>query len=270
MDCTDSDSAFTVGVGIKLIQSTLGSGATPKIMLIGDSLTAMGVYQKYANDLLSDAGITPTWLGSLTSTYGLHHEGRSGWRAYTYTNCANGSDDVASLSGTNAFLFSGEFNFASYMSAQGYDGVDIVFINLGTNDFARSNHKDVSEVISYWETMVDSIHAYDSNIKVVLWICPPPSDRNGINGGSWNARYKSYQVTMSFRGNAWGHDNIYVLPSHLGVDPIYDFPTVEVAPNATSTERIIESSDVTHLSATGFEHLAYPICGMIQHLCSLS
>lgn len=268
-DCTNPSKSITTTILTEVITSTQGSGATPKIMLIGDSHTAIGKYQYYADQYLKARGITPSWLGSLVSSFGLNHEGRSGWRAYTYTNCANGSDDISSLSGINAFYINNAFDFSAYMSNQGYESVDIVVIALGTNDFARSNHKDVLEVIGYWQTIINSIHAYNSNIKIVLWLGTPPCDRNGVDSKAWNEKYQSYNVFDSFRGGAWGHNNIYLLPTLLSVDPIYDFPYAEVAPNPTSSETIIEATDVVHLSDAGYAHLAYPICGMIQYLCSV-
>lgn len=257
----------TISVNVAVIASALGSGKSPKIMLIGDSHTAMGKYQYNANQFLISRGVTPVWLGSLESSYGLSHEGRSGWRAYTYTQCANGSSD--GLSGTNAFYHNGEFDFSAYMTAQGYSGVDVVFLALGTNDFARGNHDDIDTVIGYYQTMVDSIHDYDSNIKIVIWLATPPCDRNGVNGLAWSRAYKTFNTAIAFRGSSWGANNIYILPTILAVDPIYDFPYTEVKPNPTSDETIIEATDIVHLSDTGYEHLAYPVCGMIQYIAGL-
>lgn len=259
-------------INVKVIPSNMGSGSTPKILLIGDSHTQIGQYQYFANSYLNNNSITPTWLGSRTSSNGLNNEGRSGWRAYTYTHFSSTtSSDGEGEATSNPFWnpSTNSFDFSYYMAQQNYSSVDIVFINLGTNDFARGNHNDISEVTSYWQEIITSIHSYNSNIKIVLWMGTPPCDRNGIKGDQWLYRYRSYSVVTNFRGSSWGHDNIFILPTIIAVDPIYDFPFTEVHPNATSTENVIVATDTVHLSETGYAHLAYTISGMIQYICSL-
>ena len=160
------------------------------------------------------------------------------------------------------------------MTVNGYNGVDIVFINLGTNDLAIGSNATTQTMISAYNKMINSIQTYDSNIKIVLWICPPPCSRNGV-GASYQSWYRNYQTREAlfnqYRKTAWGVNNIYLLPVNLGVDPIYDFPSEEVSVSPyNTTETIIEATDITHLSDAGYRRLANPISGVIKYLASIT
>lgn len=286
ISCTPDDNTITASVNnvlyeksvnntkiltyyLQQVKSTFGDGNTAKCLLIGDSLTDMGKYQKYAADYFDNSLVTVNWLGTRVSSYGLRHEGRSGWRAYTYTHfAATTPGDNEGIADTNPFWDpnAGKFDFSYYMTSQGYSSVDIVFINLGTNDFARSNHVTPTDVKDSWQEIIDSIHAYDPNIHIVLWMCPMPCIMLGVDY-QVNHVYKMHSVIYdNFVGNSWGHNRIWVMPSYLALDPVYGFPTQQVARNQFDPTLITEPTDTTHPSDIGFHQLALPIIAMIRYL----
>jgi hypothetical protein len=220
--------------------------------------------------------MTVEWLGSKTSDFGLRHEGRYGWRAYTYTHFAETTAaDNEGTPTTNAFWnpSTNKFDFAFYMSQQGYSGVDIVFINLGTNDFARGNHNTDEDVYSAWNEIITSIHSYDANIDIVLWMCPPACLMNGI-GAAFSAIYQHYRMRKiiwdNWTSNQWGKNHVWIMPSHLCIDPVHGFPSHEVTRNEYDSELVEEATDLTHLSDSGYQQLANPIVAMIKYIGSLS
>lgn len=94
------------------------------------------------------------------------HEGRGGWSAKIYcTEATHGNY-------TNPFLNNGHFDFSYYMQQQEYSAPDFVVIQLGINDVSNismSEFKTVSEqALMYEKEMIDSILAYNSNIKVLI------------------------------------------------------------------------------------------------------
>lgn len=257
------------------VKTTDGTNKDIKVMLIGDSFTAMGKYQKFVNDYFQSDSTNVEWVGSITTSSGLKCEGRSGWRAWTYCNCMTGAEDTSGLGGTNAFMnpSTNEFDFGYYMNEQGFSGVDVVFINLGTNDLARVTHSTVEEVLSSYNTMIDSIKAYNSNIKIVLWIPCMPCILNGI-GSVASSIYRRYLIKNmlldNFAKTTWGTNNIWVLPSNLVIDPMWDFPMIEQERNSANPNKRWVCTDTTHLSDIGWEHLSVPIIAMIKYLASLS
>jgi lysophospholipase L1-like esterase len=263
-------------IPVKPVPTSYGSGRTKKVLLIGDSLTEIGKYQNYVNDYFENDGMSVEWLGSKVSNFGLRNEGRYGWRAYTYTHFAQTTaQDGEGSAATNAFWnpLSNKFDFAYYMTQQGYSDVDIVFINLGTNDFARANHSTEADVLSAWSEIIESIHAYNANINIVLWMCPPACLMNGI-GAVFSAIYQHYIMRKliwdNWTSNQWGRNNIWIMPSHLCIDPVHGFPSHMVARNQYDQETIEEATDLVHLSDSGYQQLANPIIAMIKYLGSLN
>lgn len=138
-----------------------------KSMFIGDSWTNYGVYIAELKYML---GTNLTWYGNNTTNVTLHdtvfstkHEGRNGWGLYDYiyTTSYNGS--------TNAFLNSGTFDFSFYMSNNtAYSDLTDVYIFLGINDYGR----DANLLKTYAQSIINSIHAYNSNI--IVHVCIPP------------------------------------------------------------------------------------------------
>ena len=94
------------------------------------------------------------------------HEGRGGWSAKIYCTEATHGDY------TNPFLNNGHFDFSYYMQQQSYSTPDFVVIQLGINDVSNigmPEFKSVSEqALMYEKEMIDSILAYNSNIKVLI------------------------------------------------------------------------------------------------------
>lgn len=227
-----------------------------KVLFIGDSYTAAGVYPKYVYDKLESLGKTVTLIGTQgTSPY--KHEGHSGWRNYTYANCAKGSDDIPELGNTiNPFWnpATSKFDFSYYIQNNSLLTPDIVFINLGTNDFTQSVERTEKETLNAMNTIVNSIKSYDSNIKIIHW-CPALTPI-GIKGFV----------------NHW--DGI-IKYTNLLVKNFTDFCPVRYAFSPSEDgqfeTRVINGheyrvlKDWNHPSDIGYEHIANMICGYITN-----
>ena len=266
------DIGQNVSISIKIVKTTDGNGSTKKVLLIGDSMTASGKYQNFVNQYFENDGMTVEWLGTKTSPFGLNHEGRNGWRAYTYTHFAStSSSDGEGEATTNAFWnpSSSKFDFSYYMAQQGYSGVDIVFINLGTNDVGRANHSTDSDITAGWQEMISSIHDYDSNIDIVLWLCPMQCLMLGSSVLTRSTPRMHKIISDNYRSNQWGKNNVWILPSYLALDPVYGFPISTVARNQYDATLVEEPTDTVHPSDSGYHQLANPIIAMIKHIGSL-
>lgn len=260
-------------VNVQLIRTDLNAGHSVKALLIGDSYTGMGQYQKYANDLLTENGINVTWLGTqfgLESN--LKHEGRGGWRAYTYTHFASvpsgSSEGVESI---NPFYntTSNNFDFSYYMTQNNYSSVDVVFINLGINDTGKDNNIDAETIKNSWQTIIDSIHAYNQNIKIVLWLPTMPCIMQGVTFDfeNYQNRMKMHNIIIdNFCGDVWGYNNIYVIPTYLVTDPIYDYPYEEINKDEYNSYKIKVPTDTIHLNENGMHKLGNIIGAMLQYL----
>lgn len=221
--------------------ANVGNGVTKKMLIIGDSTTAtVGgmVVQRIHTNFDSDV-MNITTIGT-KGTSPFNHEAISGWTARQMV-----SDP------TSVFVYNGTFNFSNYMQTQGYSGLNYAFINLGINDLFRPTNDDemnvgISEFIADVNTMVASIKAYDSNIKVAIALTIPPAysqDAFGqYEGGNVRWRYKKNNFELvkmlikTFDNRV--NENIYVYPIHTNLDTVYNMGIEEVQVNARNTKKI--------------------------------
>lgn len=227
-----------------------------KVLFIGDSYTAAGVYPKYVYDKVTALGKTITLIGTQgESPY--KHGGHSGWRNYTYANCAKGSDDVSELGDTqNPFWnpSTKKFDFSYYIQNNNLSTPDIVFINLGTNDFTQSVERTETETLNAMNTIVNSIKSYNSNIKIIHW-CPaltPIGIRGFVN--HWDGIIKYTNLLVNNFTN--------LCPVRYAVSPTEDGQFETKVINGHEY-RVLK--DWNHPADIGYEHIANMICGYITN-----
>lgn len=148
------------------------------LLAIGDSTVDHDTMTAKLLSYFTEHGHTITLLGTLGSaTDPLNkNEGRAGWTTADYlaNTIKNGY--------TNPFWnpSTETFDFSYYMTQQSYAGVDFVVIQLGINDLYPTNPRSIQEpnYSTIWaniKTMVDSIQAYNSNIKIIINLPTTPN-----------------------------------------------------------------------------------------------
>lgn len=177
---------------LTIISSAKTATKTTTALVIGDSTVNAGVMTQAVMDLFANDGATLNLLGTRGTAPNLH-EGRGGWAAYHYTHSAGDGTY------TNPFLHGGVFDFGKYMETQGFADLQAVVIQLGINDVF--SWKDTTykgeQVLGYLDTMVDSILAYDSNIKIVFNLPTTPNS----NGESFTGTYGTDQLFWVYNRN---------------------------------------------------------------------
>ena len=206
------------------------------VLVIGDSTVNAGTETQKMLDLATADGYPLTLLGTRgTSESDNRHEGRGGWTADMYVN--NASNTSGSV--TNAFYnpTSATFDFAYYMAQQGYSGVDCVFIQLGINDlFAYKKDSDLNTAIETYltslETMINSIHDCDTNIKIVLNMiipCTPDQDKfteiYGMSQTTWRCRKNTYEGNIALLNKFGDTENVYISPYNAFLDTVNNIPS---------------------------------------------
>lgn len=241
------------------VSRTSGNGKTANVLIIGDSLTNFNHYVNRVGELSEGDGLTINLLGTRGDTF--KHEGRGGWRARDYT----GVETFNTY--TNPFLFNGNFDFSAYMNAQNYSDVDIVFINLGTNDVARNDilsDRNFTQDFAAYNTMISSIREFNPNVKIVLGSTIEP------------ARFANENVHIKTRRQIWNrlmmdfcHEkNCTFLPYWLAVDPINDFTYEEVAVDDYNSKVIEKVADNTHPAISGYTKMGDLTFAAIKKIAS--
>ena len=255
---------------------TAGSGKTKRILCIGDSLTDADAYTGELASMFEDDPMSIELLGTLGNAPN-RNEGYSGWRAFTFAKCSGQRADWATWSSTvpaerlNPFwnAETETFDFSMYMENQGYESVDYVFICLGTNDIARGNYKSEAELKEYFDSMIDSIHSYDPDIRIGLWLPPTRSlmenrNRQGIDLSLWMNKWliETYDNREDER--------IYLVPVYLNVDPYHDYRASVVPVSSRNTEfTMTVDTDSVHPARVGYNKIADVIYSYIKYFAYL-
>lgn len=241
------------------ILKTQGGGLSRRVMFIGDSITANGVYPREVANLFSNDDMSVQLIGTLGQSP-AYHEGRGGWSAEDY--CTKDSYNTY----TNAFLNpnTNHFDFSYYMSNNNFDGVDYVFITLGINDVYKQTKPLTEEkyntIISYYNEMITSIRAYNAGIKIFIGLPILPANSD------WTLSYDA-DITKAERLGLiqrliQEYDNrenegFVIVPLYCVVDTERDFPT-EDRPICARDETLLVPfvTDPTHPKVVGYYKIA--------------
>ena len=195
------------------------------VLAIGDSTIDSDYLTGGMLSYFNGKGKTLTLLGTLgDGSETNRNEGRSGWKASDYFT------DKTYNGVVNPFYnpSTQTFDFAYYMTNQGYTTPDFVILQLGINDMYNSYSTDgiIESTYGYIKGMVDSILAYNGNTKVLINLpTPPNSDKSRHTNTEflyWNTiiRYNDYALAQIKA--TYNESNVRCTYCHLILDPDTD------------------------------------------------
>lgn len=236
--------------------ATVGAGLSKKCLFIGESTTEQLYYLQELKNLFDNdpAGMRIQLLGT-RGTAPILHEGRSGWSYTDYTTLANKSGV------TNAFWDGTQFNFSNYMTTSGLAVPNYVFICLGINGAGT----DMATVQAKYDIMVNSIKAYNSNIKIGIMVTIPPAytqdgfgKQTGLGAKRVGQKPYAFSVAKQLLTGYEGREseNIYIVPTNVNLDTINNFPTEIVAANSRTTNTIVRQTDHVHPASSGYYQIS--------------
>lgn len=208
------------------------------VLVIGDGTIESGYATKKMLDLATADGNKLTLLGTRTATHindaNNRYEGRSGWRASTYLRDIKNADNEA----VNPFFNPEEkrFDFSYYMQQQEYSSVDVVCIQLGISDIFGAPTDEALYTAGYLQSyfgnmgiIIDSIHQFDPNIKIVWNLITPGSVEQEkfeiAYGKSQTAdQYKknTYMTNLEIIKNRSDENNVYIASTNAPLDTVND------------------------------------------------
>lgn len=240
-----------------VIPADSGNGVTKKCLFLGDSITQDGRYETELLNLFASDVMNIELLGSRGETPALH-EGRGGWTSKHYCTLSEYGGKQ------NAFWNpdTSKFDFSYYMTQQGYESLDYFFLLLGTNDMANSN----TETMGYFEEIINSVREFDENITIIINLQPPLSSRVDRIAFK-NKRLELAELIISKWDNRQT-EKIFVMPTYLNIDPLWDFP-YEIVNNSRHNNDYIQVTDNTHFLDTGYNKIADTIYYMIKYIANL-
>ena len=255
----------------KVIDKNSGSGLNRKILLIGDSWTAPGLYARELRNLFADENepMNITLLGTLgdggaeVGASNGYHEGHGGWSSKTFCT-------MQTYNGYTSHFFNpttNEFDFSYYMDYCGYSDVDDVYINLGINDVA--NIESFDEIIGYYNQMIASIRAYNCNIKIFIGLCGLPAEYEYSTPNNNCQRSKARRLLFHERlmgeyGNRES-EGFFIVPLHLSIDSKHDFKVEQKARSFRDSTLVDYCSDNVHPSTIAYNKIADRIRTYIKY-----
>ena len=243
----------------------VSSAQTLKAIHIGDSMIDNQYHLAHLESDFTGSNITYTIEGTRT-----YSEGRGGWTSSEYVL-------MASAGGvSNAFYNPEEnvkkFDFSYYMENNpSIEDPDIVFIFLGTNDIKGQTQfgtvqEAVRGTIGNIQFMIDSIHTYNSSIKVVVetpaigahdqWPYAIMYGNNSIKQSLHKYGIQNLVAMMykAFEGRE--SENIYVIPTGTSLDNENGFPTRQINAAARISAQLTVQADCYHPSSEGYYQFA--------------
>lgn len=177
-------------VSVYRVNKTAGTGKTIRCHVIGDSITNAGFYLQKVTEKLATDPLNVNFLGSNPSsstangkefTWSTYKgqtkppaDGLSGWSAYSLTHCQAFNGFTNPFYNPDTYQ---AFDYSYYMKQQGYDGVEMVLLNLGMNGVTvavNGTYPTYEQDLAAYKTIINNIKSYDSNIKILLWLTPLP------------------------------------------------------------------------------------------------
>lgn len=207
------------------------------MLAIGDSFLTQNALIQRIWARYSGANRTLTTLGT-KGTSQVRYEGYAGKKWTDFWNGFSGSPF-----GENGF------DFAAYMTAQGYSAPDYVYLQLGTNDATpkAASDYDTSDVVAAARGIVNNILAYNSNIKILIGMAVMPTllaDKfaakyNGI-GWNWILRWNMQKQNAAILDEFKSNGNVRVVPCNLNLDSASDIAD-NVHPNTNGYQKIADT-----------------------------
>lgn len=265
------ESIIRVPFTFKTISKDSGSGLNRKVLLIGDSWTAPGLYARELRNLFADENepMNITLLGTLgdggaeVGASNGYHEGHGGWSSKTFCT-------MQTYNGYTSHFFNpttSEFDFSYYMDYCGYSDVDDVYINLGINDVATIESFD--EIIGYYNNMITSIRAYKPTVKIFIGLCGLPADYEYSTMHNNCKRSKArrllfHERLMTEYGNK-ENEGLFIVPLHLSIDNKHDFKVEQKQRSFRDSTLVDYCIDNVHPSDIAYNKIADRIRTYIKY-----
>lgn len=252
----ESDESVQASTKIIKVGKEAGAGLEKTVLFLGDSLINENIYTDCVQQLFQNDAMNIKLIGT-RGTEENKHEGRGGWTAYDYCN------EQTKYGFPNPFLKEGKFDFKYYMESNEYANVDYVVVSLGVNDLNLVGHNSHEEIIGYFNTIFQSIHQYNPNIKIIL-NTPTMLFSQESTDGAKNTRLELTKTLMEQYANKEA-EGIYLSAISMAINPSMNFKWIE----STDKSKPMTVTDTTHPNLHGYKNMATTTYAFIKYLAEI-
>ena len=265
-----------LGEATTMIHVTPADAAADKevsILVVGDSLTANGVYATELFNLCQGEGNPKLkMLGTIKGrTEGAAHQGYGGWTWSRFcTHWTDGDDYRARspfmrLEGDKPVL-----DFQAYCDAQNDgQGPDFITVLLGCNDTFGSTEETIEERIhtmfGYADTLIAEFHRVRPDTQIGILLLVPPS----ASQDAFGSNYKCSQTRWQYRRNVQRvverqlekfagreNENLFIVPANVNLDCANNYPARNEVINSRNDTEISRASNGVHPATAGYLQIA--------------
>jgi lysophospholipase L1-like esterase len=258
---------------IHVTPADAGAGREISILVVGDSLTANGIYATELFNLCQgEADPKLKMLGTIKGRMeGAAHQGYGGWRWQTFCTHWTAGDDARArspflrLEGNKPVL-----DFQAYCDAENDGkGPDFITVLLGCNDTFGSTEEDIEERIDtmfgYADMLIAEFKRVRPDTQIGILLLVPPADSQDAFGSN----YKCGQTRWQYRRNVQRvverelekflgreDENIFIVPANVNLDCANNYPTRTEPINSRNETTVSRASNGVHPAATGYLQIA--------------
>lgn len=261
---------------LHVVPASAGAGTSFTLLCVGDSLTNASIYPQELWALFGMEGEAKLKL------IGTHHpiaamppevvhEGYGGWAWQTFcTRWTAGTDAKAKSPFLTLVDGNPTLDFAKYCEANNdAKAPDFITVLLGCNDTFGANEATIETTIDtmfgYADTLLAEFRRVGPQTRIGLLLLPPPAatqDAFGTNYNCgqtrWQYRRNQHRVVerMTARFGGREAEGIWLLPAHVNLDTVNNYPTVTGPANARSQVQVARLNNGVHPSADGYRQIA--------------
>jgi len=243
---------------VRTIPKIVGDGTVQKnIMMVGDSLTDN---EYLSQEIFSKLNADGDYIINQIGTRGTiaKHEGRGGWLWSKYVH----EPTYAGI--TNPFIYNGVLDFNQYCIDNSFSGLDIVLINLGTNDVSIGKSKvsntKINSIITDAKMFIDAILSSYPSCKISIGLqavgAPefPTADRSANafreSIGLLNQAYVTNFDNGTYNANVTTHNR------HTTIDREWSYVYVDEPISARNANTWRKYTDAVHPQTVGYLQFA--------------
>lgn len=131
----------------------------------------------------------------------------------------------------------------------------------------KTDHNSEAEILSYYNIMINSIKAYNQNVKIGIWLPPGKGIKN--NSSNLLTRDKMLEMNKILIENFEDREdeNLFLIPVNVCLNADLDYNTEEITISDNETYEII--TDYTHPKMSGFNKIGEVLYYWIKYFGSL-
>jgi lysophospholipase L1-like esterase len=277
----------TVGVASSTLHvSPAKAGATQKactVLMVGDSLTAAGVYAEEVARLFALPGNprlqmlgTQNRKPANSAQVKVAHEGFGGWTWRSFLTRYDRNEPEPGRTNKSPFLFAtGQpaavgLDVGRYFTERcGGNVPDFITVLLGINDCFKLKadqptalDQGISEMLFQAENLIAEFRKAAPDAVIGICLVPPPNERDGAFTANykgqyprWNWRQIQHRIVERQQKHFFGREkeNIEVVPVGFGLDTVNGYP----------------EANAVHPNETGYRQLGAAVYGWLKHRLAL-